>query len=124
MPAYRRYRRPLRRSTWALTARLCVLATIAALLIGGVIAAQMAAGSDPALGPKAAARAKKASAAKTGSSSATSSGTGSASPDPSYQNGYDGHPYGSGSSGYSAGSSGYGSSSQQYSPPPVTSSTS
>src|SRR5439155_24003573 len=66
MARYRRYRRPQRQSTSALTAKLCALAVVAALLIGGVIASQMAAGSDPALGPKAAKRAKKASAAKTG----------------------------------------------------------
>ena len=41
--------------------KLALLAVIATLVIGGLIAAQMAAGNDPALGPKAVAQAKKAS---------------------------------------------------------------
>ena len=52
-------RRPLQ-STKALTAKVALLAVIATLAIGGLIAAQMAAGNDPSLGPKAAARASKA----------------------------------------------------------------
>ena len=83
-----------------------MLAIVATLAIGGLIAAQMAAGSDPSLGPKAANRATKASASK--STSSSSSGYSSGSSD-----------YSSGSDGYSSGSSGY-----SYSPPPVTSSTS
>ena len=50
----RRYsaRQPLQ-STKALTAKLATLAVVAALAIGGLIAAQMAVGKDPSLGPKA-----------------------------------------------------------------------
>jgi hypothetical protein len=120
MSQYRRYRTPVRQSTKALTAKLAALAIVATLLIGGLIATQMAAGNDPALGPKAVAKAKK---ANTGSSASSSSGT-----DPyTQQYGDDGYSYGSsGSSGYSSGSGGYSSgySTQQSSPAPVTSSTS
>jgi hypothetical protein len=123
MSQYRRYRAPVRQSTKALTAKLAALAIVATLLIGGLIATQMAAGNDPALGPKAVARAKKANKANPGSSASSSSGT-----DP-YTQQYrdDGYSYGSsGSSGYSSGSGGYSSgySTQQSSPAPVTSSTS
>jgi hypothetical protein len=114
-------------STKALTAKLAVLAIAATILIGGLIAAQMAAGNDPALGPKAAARAKKASAssATTGSSTGTSSSGGSGT-DPNTVYGDDGYYYAypSGSSGSSSGSSSSGYSTQQSSPAPVTSSTS
>jgi hypothetical protein len=100
MSGYRRYSRRARQSTRALTAKFAALAVVVTLLIGGLIAAQMAAGDDPALGPKAAASTKKASA-KPASSTQT---------------------YGHGSSsGYSSGS---GYSTQQSSPAPVTSSTS
>jgi hypothetical protein len=125
MSQYRRYRAPVRQSTKALTAKLAALAIVATLLIGGLIATQMAAGNDPALGPKAVAKAKKANKANsnTGSSTSSSSGT-----DPYTQKyGDDGYSYGSsGSSGYSSGSGGYSSgySTQQSSPAPVTSSTS
>jgi hypothetical protein len=127
MSQYARYRRRPRQSTKALTAKLTLLAVIGTLLIGGLIATQMAAGNDPALGPKAVARAKKASAKSTssGTSSSTDSGT-----DPNAQQqqyGSDGY-YGSDSSGYPSGSSGYSSgsasSTQQSAPAPVTSSTS
>ncbi len=59
MSEYRRYRRQPRQSTKALTAKIAMLASVATLAIGGLIAAQMAAGSDPSLGPKAASRANK-----------------------------------------------------------------
>jgi hypothetical protein len=111
-------------STKALTAKLAMLAVIATLAIGGLIAAQMAAGSDPSLGPKAADRANKTSTSKAaGASSDSSSASGSAS-DPNAQTyGEDGY-YGP-SSGYSSGSAGSsGSGGYSYSPPPVTSSTS
>ncbi len=115
-------------STKALTVKLATLAVVATLAIGGLIAAQMAAGKDPTLGPKAATRAKKASSsgAKSGSSSGGSTGSATAT-DPNAQTygGYNGY-YGS-SSGYSSGSSGYsgsGYSTQQSAPAPVTSSTS
>ena len=124
-------RRPLQ-STKALTVKLATLGVVATLGIGGLIAAQMAAGKDPSLGPKASTRAKKTSSsgAKSGSSSGSSTGgsTGSAAAtDPYAQSygGYDGY-YGS-SSGYSSGSSGSsgsGYSTQQSAPAPVTSSTS
>jgi hypothetical protein len=124
MPGYRRYRRPPRQSTRALTVRLALIAVIVTLVVGGLLAAQMAAGNDPALGPKAAARAKKAAAANTSTSGGSSAGTGSAGSGSgySYGDGYygDGYGYGSGSS--SSASSGY--SGQQSSPAPVTSSTS
>jgi hypothetical protein len=95
------------------TAKLAALAIVATLLIGGLIAAQMAAGNDPALGPKAVARAKKASATNSGASSSTSSaGSGT---DP-YTQVYGDEGY------YNGPSSGY--SSQQSSPAPVTSGTS
>jgi hypothetical protein len=87
-----------------------MFATIVTLAIGGLIAAQMAAGQDPALGPKATAKTKKAATSTTPSSSGGSS---------SQMYGDDDH-YGY-SSGYSAGS---GYSTQQSSPAPVTSSTS
>jgi hypothetical protein len=74
MAEYRTYRRRPRQSTKALTAKLVALATAATLGIGGFIAAEMAAGDDPALGPKAAAQAKKTSAGSQSSSSSTSSG--------------------------------------------------
>jgi hypothetical protein len=98
-----RYRRGPAQSTKAVTVKLTILAVVATLLIGGLMAAQMATGNDPALGPKAVARAKKAST-KPSSNSSASSSTGSGT-DPYSQSS-------SGSSGYS------------YSPPPVTSSTS
>jgi hypothetical protein len=109
----RYYSRGPRQSTKAVTAKLAALAIVATLLIGGLIAAQMAAGNDPALGPKAVARAKKASARNSGASSSTSSdGSGT---DPYTQvYGDEGYYYGQ-SSGYS---------SQQSSPAPVTSGTS
>jgi hypothetical protein len=87
-----------------------MLAIVAALVIGGLLAAQLAAGDDPALAPKAAARAK---------SQGTTSTSQSATSDNSY--GY----YGSSGSDGSSGSGAY--SSQQpatSSPAPVTSSTS
>jgi hypothetical protein len=123
-----RYARGPVQSTKALTVKLTMLAVVGSLLIGGMIAAQMASGSDPALGPKAAARAKHAST-KSASSSQTSSSNGSGSSDPYGQSyGSDGYYYGgssdySGSGGYSSGSSGY-SGGSTYSAPPVTSSTS
>jgi len=122
MSGYRRYPSPLRQTTRALTAKIALIATVAVLLIGGLIAVQMAAGDDPALGPKAAAKARKASAnAFQGGSTSSSSGSAS---DPYSQSYGDDYYYG-GSSGYSSGSSGSSSgSSQQYSAPPVTSSTS
>jgi hypothetical protein len=98
MSGYRRYRRPPRQSTKALTVKLALLAVVATLVIGALIAAQMAAGNDPALGPKAVARAKKASTRTSSGSSSTAGSSGS--------------------------SSGYGYSTQQPSPAPVTSSTS
>jgi hypothetical protein len=58
----RRSRHPTRgpaRSTKAVTMKLTAFASVAALAIGGFMAVQVAAGKDPALGPKAAARAKK-----------------------------------------------------------------
>ena len=96
----RRYsaRQPLQ-STKALTAKLATLAVVVTLAIGGLIAAQMAVGKDPSLGPKAATRAKKAASGggSTGSASA-------ADPNAQTYNGYNGY-YGS-SSGYSSGWSG------------------
>jgi hypothetical protein len=110
MTEYRRYRRRPRQSTKALTAKLAVFATIVTLVIGGLIAAQMAAGNDPALGPKATAKTKKATTSSTSSSSGGSS---------SQVYGEDDYyPY---SGGYSSGS---GYSTQQSAPAPVTSSTS
>jgi hypothetical protein len=118
MSGYRRYRRGARQSTRALTAKFTALAVVATLIIGGLLAAQMAGGNDPALGPKATTAAKKPAArASSGSSSSSSAGSG---PDPySQQYGY-GYAYGSGSSG----DSGSGNSTQQSSPAPVTSGTS
>ena len=114
----RRYSRGPVQSTKALTVKLAVLAVVATLLIGGLIAAQMAAGNDPALGPKAVARAKKASTKPSSNDSASSSSTDRDRPL---------HPelrlrrllLGDSSSAGSSGSTGY-----SYSPPPVTSSTS
>jgi hypothetical protein len=133
MSEYRRYRRPPRQSTKALTAKLALFAIVATLAIGGLIAAQMAAGNDPALGPKAASRTKKAasksSAGNSTTGSAASSSSGSSATDPYSQaygdDGYygSGGGYSSGSSGYSSGS-GSGYSTQQSAPAPVTSSTS
>jgi cytoskeletal protein RodZ len=124
MSQYARYRRQPRQSTKALTAKLVLLAVIGTLLIGGLIAAQMAAGNDPSLGPKSAARTKKASTSTSSSSSAdsgtdpnTTSGSSAGSGD--YSSGTSGS-----SSGSSGSSSGYGYSTQQSSPAPVTSSTS
>ena len=109
-----------RQSTKALTAKVAMLAVVATLAIGGLIAAQMAAGSDPALGPKAADRANKAATSKAASGSSAS---GSATDPYGQAYGDDGY-YGS-SSGYSSGSGGAsGSSGYSYAPPPVTSSTS
>src|SRR4051795_1295122 len=120
-------KRPLQ-STRAVTLKLTMLAVVATLAIGGLIAAQMAAGNDPSLGPKAATRAKKAGAksSTSGSSTGTSSGSSSSSTDP-YSQAYGGDYYGS-SSGYSSGSSSSGSSgyssgsgysTQQSAPAPV-----
>jgi hypothetical protein len=97
------------------TAKLAALAIVATLLIGGLIAAQMAAGNDPALGPKAVAKAKKASARNSGAGSSTSSASSGTDP---YTRVYgdDGYYY------YYGPSSGY--SSQRSSPAPVTSGTS
>jgi hypothetical protein len=107
-------------STKALTAKLALLAIVGTILIGGLIAAQLAAGNDPALGPKAAKLAKKTSANSTTTGSSTGSSSSSSATDP-YAQQY-GNGYSSGSSGYSSGSSGY--STQQSAPAPVTSSTS
>ena len=123
-----RYGRGPLQSTKSLTMKLLVLSVVGTLLISGLIAAQMASGNDPALGPKAVAQAKR-SAGKTSKSSSTQSSNGAGS-DP-YSQGYGGdYYYYGGSSGYSGGSSGYSggssgsSSNYSYSPPPVTSSTS
>lgn len=71
-PPVRRYRStPRQPSTKALTARFAVLATIATLAIGGLLAAQMASRNDPALGPKA--RDQLASKSSSGSSGTSSS---------------------------------------------------
>lgn len=118
-------------STSALTVKLLILAAIGSLLIAGLIAAQMASGNDPALGPKAVA-AKKGTAKQSGGSSSSSSSNGSGSDPYGESNDGYGYYYGhGGSDGYtgSSGSSGYGSSSSgssgySYTPPPVTSSTS
>ena len=71
----RTYKRGPRQSTRALTTKLTALAIVATLVIGGLIAAQMATGSDPALGPKATAQTKKASAKPSGNGSAAASAT-------------------------------------------------
>ena len=118
----RRYttHRPVQ-STKALTAKLAILAVVPTLAIGGLIAAQMASGKDPALGPKLAKHAKKNSTTSSGGGSSSSS----AATNPySQSDGGDGY-YGS-SGGYYSGSSGYSSgySTQQSAPAPVTSSTS
>jgi hypothetical protein len=94
-----------------LTAKLALLAVIATLAIGGLIAAQMAAGNDPALGPKAADPAGKSSPSKAASASGGSSSASGSATDPNAQT--------YGDNGYSGSSSGY-----SYSPPAVTSSTS
>ena len=131
-PEARRHRystkRP-RQSTRAVTVKLAMLAVVATLAIGGLIAAQMAAGNDPSLGPKAATRAKKVAAKS--STSGTSTGTSGSSTDPyaqSYGDDYYGSPggysSGSSSSGSSGNSSGSGYSTQQSAPAPVTSGTS
>src|SRR5512132_217044 len=112
----RRYSRGPMQSTKAVTVKLTALAVIGTLLIGGLIAAQMATGNDPALGPKAAARAKKASTKPSSNDSSTSSSTGSGTDPYSQSYGSDGYYYGGSSSSGSSGSSGY-----SYSPPPVTS---
>ena len=103
-------RRPLP-STKSLTAKVAMLAVVATLAIGGLIAAQMAAGNDPSLGPKAAARASKATTSKTATASGGSSSPSGSATDP-YAQTY-------GDDGYNGYSSGY-----SYAPPPVTSSTS
>lgn len=120
----RTYKRGPAQSTRALTTKVTMFAVVATLVIGALLAAQMATGSDPALGPKATAQTKKASAKRSnnGSSSSPSNGSGT---DPYSQSyGSDGYYYGG--SGYSAGSGGYssGSGGYSYSAPPVTSSTS
>src|SRR3954451_12035776 len=83
-------------STRAVTVKLSLLAVVATLAIGGLIAAQMAAGNDPSLGPKAATRAKKAAAksSTSGSSTGTSSGSSTSSTDP-YSQSYGDDYYGS-----------------------------
>jgi hypothetical protein len=125
MSQYRRYRRGPRPSTKALTAKLALLAIIGTLLIGGLIAAQMAAGNDPALGPKAVARAKKVSASSSANNSSTGSTASSDSGADPYTQEYGNDGYSSGSSsGYSSGSNGSGYSTQQSAPAPVTSGTS
>jgi hypothetical protein len=129
-PQYRKRTVGPRQSTSALTVKLVLLAVIATLAIGGLLAAEMAGGNDPALGPKAVAQAKKSAAKSRGRNSSSSNGSGSGSGTDPYSQAYggeDGYYYGSGSGGYSSGSSsGYssGSSGSSYSAPPVTSSTS
>ena len=122
----RRYttHRPLQ-STKALTAKLAILAVVPTLAIGGLIAAQMASGKDPALGPKAAKRAKKTSTANSSNGSSGSSSSSGTAADP-YAQTYGGNGYYGSSGGYYSGSSGYSSgySTQQSAPAPVTSSTS
>jgi hypothetical protein len=108
MPDYQRYRRRPRPSTKALTVKLVALGVAATLAIGGLIAAEMAAGDDPGLGPKAKAT-KKSAATAAGSRSSTASSVASGTDPYSPSSGYS---YGSGSSGYSS------------APSPVTSSTS
>jgi hypothetical protein len=113
MAEYRRYRRALP-STKRMTAKIVAFAAAATLAIGGLIAAEMAAGNDPALAPKATAQKTSTSSSASGSSSSSGSDPGVA----PYV-----YPYpSSGSNGVSPGSDGY--STQQSSPPPVTSSTS
>jgi hypothetical protein len=123
-----RYRRRghLRESTRTLTGKLVALALAGTIVIGGLIASQMAAGNDPALGPKAVAQAKRTAAKHSGAASSASSGTGSGSDPYSQSYGYGSGGYSGSGSGYSSGSSGYssGSSGYPYTPPPVTSSTS
>ena len=117
----RRYAARPRQTTRALTAKVTAFAVVATLAIGGLLAAQMAAGSDPALGPKATAQTKKGSTKPSnGGLSSAANGSGSDPYSQSYGSGdYYYYGYGSGSGGSSSGSSGY-----SYSPPPVTSSTS
>jgi uncharacterized membrane protein len=103
---------PRRNSTAQITLRFVVLAAVATLIVGSLLAVQMANGSDPTLGPKAAAKAKKSA----GKPAASGSSTGATETDPYADGGY---TYGSsGSSGYSSGYS------AQSVPAPVTSSTS
>jgi cytoskeletal protein RodZ len=82
-PPVRPRRRPRpqrpRGSTAVMTVRLTALSVVAAAVIGGGLAVQMAAGSDPALGPKQAKAAKKASASSNGSTSSGSTSSGSTS---------------------------------------------
>jgi hypothetical protein len=68
-PPVRRRPRPRRQrgSTAVMTVRLTALSVVAAAVIGGGLAVQMAAGSDPALGPK------QAKVVKTSASSNSSS---------------------------------------------------
>jgi hypothetical protein len=54
-----------------MTVRLTALSVVAAAVIGGGLAVQMAAGSDPALGPKQAKVAAKAGKSSAGSSTQT-----------------------------------------------------
>jgi cytoskeletal protein RodZ len=79
-PPVRPRRRPRpqrpRGSTAVMTVRLTALSVVAAAVIGGGLAVQMAAGSDPALGPKQAKAAKKASASSNGSTSSGSTSSG------------------------------------------------
>jgi hypothetical protein len=70
-----RPKRP-RGSTAVMTVRLTALSVLAAAVIGGGLAVQMAAGSDPALGPKQAKALKKAAASSSNSSSTGSSSSG------------------------------------------------
>lgn len=118
-PTIRRYRvqQTQRSSTAAITLRLVVLAAVATLIIGSLLAVQMASGSDPALGPKALAQGKQSGKSQTAGGSPTPSDLGT---DP-YANGSgdEGNPYGdSAQGGYSYGST------AQSAPAPVTSSTS
>ena len=128
---YRSSSQPLQ-STSAVTAKVTALAAVIAIVIGILIAAQMATGSDPALGPKAVAQKKRNAGKSPASASSASNGTG-AGGDPYSQSYGDGSYYyygspDSGSSGSSSGSTGSSSSSgpsgYSYSPPPVTSGTS
>jgi hypothetical protein len=121
-PTIRRYRvpPPQRSSIAAVTLRLVVLAAVATLIIGSLLAVQMASGSDPALGPKAVAQDKKVSTKRPTVRSSSAPSSTDLGTDP-YAESYGGGGYGysppssSGSpSGYTAGSA----------PAPVTSSTS
>jgi hypothetical protein len=66
--------RPRRRrgSTAVMTVRLTALSVVAAAVIGGGLAVQMAAGSDPALGPK---QAKVVKASQSSNSSSVDAAT-------------------------------------------------